>query len=180
MSHTKSSNPTYSKSIFRATDKPKTILTKPQSYSKAIQHWRYIADRTGIISYANLPPLWMFSGRNNIFLWLTGWSFSSFNIFHRHIARVATIQAIVHSIGWSAIEIDCKSKSLPHVLTRKCVLKATRWLFHILLEAEVLVYGRNGTYNLLLLVHSTKCSTGHDYYELASGPLLRLASHETL
>ncbi|RVX66609.1 hypothetical protein B0A52_09360 [Exophiala mesophila] len=74
-------------------------------YTKPIQAWRYISDRTGIICYANLPLLWMFSGRNNVFLWLTGWSFSSFNIFHRHIARIATIQAIVHSIGWSAIEI---------------------------------------------------------------------------
>lgn len=50
----------------------------------------------------------MFSGRNNIFLWLTGWSFSTFNIFHRNVARIATIQAIVHSIGYTAIEANCK------------------------------------------------------------------------
>lgn len=50
----------------------------------------------------------MFSGRNNIFIWATGWSFSTFNIFHRNIARVATLQAIVHSIGWSAIEGNCE------------------------------------------------------------------------
>ncbi|KAE8441763.1 hypothetical protein EG329_004321 [Mollisiaceae sp. DMI_Dod_QoI] len=73
-------------------------------YTPAIQTWRYVADRTGILCYANLPMLWMFSGRNNVFMWATGWSFSTFNTFHRNIARVATIQAIVHSIGWSAIE----------------------------------------------------------------------------
>lgn len=71
-----------------------------------MQYWRYIADRTGIISYANLPILWMFSGRNNVFLWLTGWSFSTFNIFHRHVARIATIQAIIHSICYSALEAN--------------------------------------------------------------------------
>ncbi|KAF2502862.1 hypothetical protein BU16DRAFT_554894 [Lophium mytilinum] len=65
------------------------------------QVWRYVADRTGILSYANLPLLWMFSGRNNIFIWATGWSFSTFNIFHRHIARIATLQAIVHSIAYT-------------------------------------------------------------------------------
>ncbi|KAJ5826477.1 hypothetical protein N7447_003240 [Penicillium robsamsonii] len=59
---------------------------------------RYSADRTGIMSFANLPLLWLFGGRNNIFLWATGWSFASFNIFHRHVARVATVQATVHSI----------------------------------------------------------------------------------
>ncbi|KAH6692727.1 ferric reductase NAD binding domain-containing protein [Plectosphaerella plurivora] len=65
------------------------------------QTWRYIADRTGIICYANLPLLWMFSGRNNIFIWLTGWEFSVFNLFHRHIARVATMQAIIHSVSYT-------------------------------------------------------------------------------
>ncbi|PNP51817.1 hypothetical protein THARTR1_07586 [Trichoderma harzianum] len=65
------------------------------------QLWRYISDRAGIIAYANLPLMWMFSGRNNIFIWLTGWSFSTFNLFHRHIARIATLQAIIHSIGYT-------------------------------------------------------------------------------
>ncbi len=83
------------------------------SYTPAIQTWRYVADRTGILCYANLPMLWMFSGRNNVFMWATGWSFSTFNTFHRNIARVATIQAIVHSIGWSAIEGNCKCFHFP-------------------------------------------------------------------
>ena len=56
------------------------------------------------MSYANLPLLWMFSGRNNVFLWATGWSFATFNVFHRHIAMIATIQAIVHSIGYTGFE----------------------------------------------------------------------------
>jgi ferric-chelate reductase len=50
------------------------------------------------MSFANFPLLWLFAGRNNIFLWASGWSFASFNIFHRHVARVATLQAVVHSL----------------------------------------------------------------------------------
>ncbi|EFW99861.1 serine/threonine-protein kinase [Grosmannia clavigera kw1407] len=69
----------------------------------ALQMWRYIGDRTGYMSYGNLPLLWMFSGRNNVFLWLTGWSFTTFNLFHRHIARIATVQAIIHSIAYTVI-----------------------------------------------------------------------------
>ncbi|KAL7897248.1 ferric reductase like transmembrane component domain-containing protein [Trichoderma sp. SZMC 28014] len=68
----------------------------------APQIWRYIADRAGIMAYSNLPLMWMFSGRNNIFIWLTGWQFSTFNLFHRHIARIATLQAIFHSIAYTA------------------------------------------------------------------------------
>lgn len=60
------------------------------------------------MSFANLPLLWLFGGRNNIFLWATGWSFASFNIFHRHVARVATVQAIVHSILYVVIFIQSK------------------------------------------------------------------------
>lgn len=77
-----------------------------------MQTWRYISDRSGIICYANLPWLWMFSGRNNIILWATGWRFSTFNIFHRHIARIATVEAIVHSIGYTVMEMNCEEIQL--------------------------------------------------------------------
>lgn len=56
------------------------------------------------VCFYNLPWLWIFAGRNNIFIWLTGWSFQTFNIFHRHIARLAVVQAIVHSISYSVLE----------------------------------------------------------------------------
>ncbi|KAL2856444.1 ferric reductase like transmembrane component-domain-containing protein [Aspergillus pseudoustus] len=61
---------------------------------------RYIADRTGIISFANLPLLWLFAGRNNICAWATGWNFATFNVFHRHVAWIATIQAVVHTVTY--------------------------------------------------------------------------------
>ncbi|OAX80170.1 hypothetical protein ACJ72_05504 [Emergomyces africanus] len=58
------------------------------------------------MSYANLSLLWLFGSRNNPFLWATGWSFSTFNLFHRAIARVATIQAIIHSIGYTVLTLQ--------------------------------------------------------------------------
>lgn len=57
-----------------------------------------MADRTGIVSFANLPLLWLFAGRNNICAWATGWNFATFNIFHRHVAWIATIQAVAHTV----------------------------------------------------------------------------------
>lgn len=61
-----------------------------------------------MLAYANLCLLWLFGGRNNPFLWATGWKFSTFNLFHRAIARVATIQAIVHSIGYTVLVMRSK------------------------------------------------------------------------
>ncbi|OKL56846.1 hypothetical protein UA08_07986 [Talaromyces atroroseus] len=61
---------------------------------------RYIADRTGIMSFANLFLILIFAGRNNILIWSTGWSFAKFNIFHRHVAWIATLQAVIHTLAY--------------------------------------------------------------------------------
>ncbi|OJK04912.1 hypothetical protein ASPACDRAFT_19883 [Aspergillus aculeatus ATCC 16872] len=67
------------------------------------QNWQYSSDRTGILSYACLPFLWLFGGRNNIFLWATDFNVQSFNIFHRHVAWACTLLAIVHSINYTVV-----------------------------------------------------------------------------
>jgi hypothetical protein len=67
------------------------------------QLWRYVSDRTGIISMANFPLIWLFGTRNNVLLWLTGWDFAAYNNFHRWVARVSTIQAVVHSLGYTRL-----------------------------------------------------------------------------
>lgn len=66
------------------------------------QVWRFFADRTGYLSYANTAVFFAFGIRNNILIWMTGWSFGTFNRFHRWTARVATVEAILHSIGYTA------------------------------------------------------------------------------
>ncbi|WVQ86162.1 hypothetical protein IAT38_008330 [Cryptococcus sp. DSM 104549] len=67
---------------------------------------RFYADRTAIMSFYNLPILTMLAGRNDVILWITGWSFASMNIFHRWVARVTVVQGILHSIFWTIIEWD--------------------------------------------------------------------------
>ncbi|KAI9730324.1 MAG: hypothetical protein M1818_008227 [Claussenomyces sp. TS43310] len=67
------------------------------------QRWRYIADRTGIIAIANLSMIWLFGTHNNFLLWITGWDFATFNNFHRWVARVATLEAIVHAIAYTVL-----------------------------------------------------------------------------
>ncbi|KAJ6027669.1 FAD-binding 8 [Penicillium canescens] len=67
------------------------------------KNWQYSSDRTGILSYACLPFLWLFSGRNNIFLWATNFTNQSFITFHRHVAWACTLLAAVHSINYSVV-----------------------------------------------------------------------------
>ncbi|GJC84319.1 ferric/cupric reductase transmembrane component B [Colletotrichum liriopes] len=68
--------------------------------------WRYVADRTGIISFANFPIIWLFGMRNNLLMWVTGWDFGTYNNFHRWVARVATLQAVIHSVGYVVLVLD--------------------------------------------------------------------------
>ncbi|KAK2747992.1 hypothetical protein FQN57_001583 [Myotisia sp. PD_48] len=66
----------------------------------------YISCRTGVIAFALAPLVILFSGRNNILLWVTNWSHSTYMLLHRWVARIFTIQVIVHSIVELVLYID--------------------------------------------------------------------------
>ncbi|EXJ83520.1 hypothetical protein A1O1_07143 [Capronia coronata CBS 617.96] len=66
-----------------------------------LQYARYIGDRTGVMGTANLTLIYLFATRNNLLLWITGWSFETFMQFHRWVARVSTVQAIIHSLAYT-------------------------------------------------------------------------------
>ena len=61
----------------------------------------FVGNRTGTLSLVNLSMAILFAGRNNLLLALTGWSQSTFLVLHRWAARVATVQAVVHSIVYT-------------------------------------------------------------------------------
>jgi hypothetical protein len=71
----------------------------PDQYK--LQLTRYVAGRSGILAVAQLPLLIAFAGRNNVLIWLTGWSFSTFNVGHKWVARVCLIQSFIHSVGFT-------------------------------------------------------------------------------
>ncbi|ORX40124.1 ferric reductase like transmembrane component-domain-containing protein [Kockovaella imperatae] len=57
----------------------------------------YVANRAGVLSFANVPLLILFAGRNNILLSLTNWSHSTFLLLHKVVAVLATLEACLHS-----------------------------------------------------------------------------------
>ncbi|KAK0751388.1 ferric reductase-like transmembrane component [Schizothecium vesticola] len=58
----------------------------------------YALYRTGTLGFALLPIVFLFASRNNLLLWVTNWSHSTFLLLHRWAARVFTLYVVVHSI----------------------------------------------------------------------------------
>ncbi|KAF2215486.1 hypothetical protein CERZMDRAFT_105155 [Cercospora zeae-maydis SCOH1-5] len=72
---------------------------------KRVQLARYVGDRTGFLSIAQLPMVWVFASRNDPIIWLTGWSFATFNRFHRLVARISVVHAVVHSVAYTVFAV---------------------------------------------------------------------------
>jgi NAD(P)H-flavin reductase len=62
---------------------------------------RYVADRTGIMSFGKIPLLILFAGRNNFLLWVTGWSYSTCLHFHKILAWWMSLDAMIHSVAYT-------------------------------------------------------------------------------
>ncbi|KAJ5927782.1 hypothetical protein N7466_006738 [Penicillium verhagenii] len=138
---------------------------------------RYSADRTGIMAFANLPLLWLFGGRNNILIWATGWSFATYNIFHRHVARVATVQALAHAALYLVIYI--RANKLWKIFYKVYILwgiLAVLVMFFLLLSS--LDRLRFSNYEIFLIIHivlsvvtlvgcfyHTAIFEGHEYWQ---------------
>lgn len=75
-------------------DSPNSIWTV-----QSAEMGRKIADRTGIMVLYLIPPLILFAGRNNFTSWISGWSYSRFNIIHHWMGRIVTLLIIVHAVG---------------------------------------------------------------------------------
>ncbi|RYO74052.1 hypothetical protein DL764_010997 [Monosporascus ibericus] len=65
----------------------------------------YVANRAGVLSFANLPLLILYAGRNNVLLWLTNWSHSTFLLLHRWVALMCILQACLHSALWLHLHV---------------------------------------------------------------------------
>lgn len=69
--------------------------------SNQFEMCEYVGNRTGTLSLVNMSIAILFAGRNNILIAVTGWSQTTFLTLHRWAARVATLQAVVHSIVYT-------------------------------------------------------------------------------
>ncbi|KAL4803397.1 ferric reductase like transmembrane component-domain-containing protein [Aspergillus unguis] len=120
--------------------------------STTTQLLRYAADRTGILSFANIPLVWLFAGRNNICAWATGWNFATFNVFHRHVAWIATAQAVVHTVFY--IVLFFENSNPWRKLQKPYLLWGTLGVvLMVLILPAAVKWLRHRTYETFLLIH---------------------------
>lgn len=83
------------------------VLTAVNYESKQPHEWyatqqqeikAYIFYRTGVLAFVLAPLVILFSSRNNILLWMTNWSHSTFLLLHRWVARMFALQVLLHSL----------------------------------------------------------------------------------
>ncbi|KAK0741572.1 hypothetical protein B0T18DRAFT_440770 [Schizothecium vesticola] len=58
----------------------------------------YVFYRTGYLTFALMPLVLLFSSRNNVLLWVTNWSHSTFFLLHRWVARICALLAFLHTL----------------------------------------------------------------------------------
>lgn len=64
-----------------------------------------LAGRSGVLAVALAPLVILFAGRNNILLWATNWSRSTFILLHRWTARLFALHVVLHAVLELAKEI---------------------------------------------------------------------------
>jgi predicted ferric reductase len=78
---------------------PSAFMWYPSLYAEIRSK---VAARTGVLAMGLAPLVLLFAGRNSFLLWVTNWSHSTYLLLHRWVARLFSIQVILHSV----LELD--------------------------------------------------------------------------
>lgn len=72
---------------------------QPNSWysTQSLEIRTYVANRFGVLSFANIAISILFAGRNNLLVWITDWSHATFLLYHRWTAFISVLQACLHS-----------------------------------------------------------------------------------
>lgn len=112
----------------------------------------YISARTGVLAFALAPLVILFSGRNNILLWLTNWSHSTYMVLHRWVARIFALQVILHSI--TELELYRRMGELAtEQVTPYWIWGIVATLCVVLMVVISTLFFRRISYELFLIVH---------------------------
>ncbi|KAG8629770.1 hypothetical protein KVT40_001389 [Elsinoe batatas] len=110
-----------------------------------------IRNRTGVLSFVNMVPLFLFAGRNNILIRLLDISFDSYNMMHRWLGRIAVLHAIAHTVAY------CTNK-----------VETTGWksLAASMAASKTILTGTIGTAAFIFLMMHSPSVVRHAYYEV--------------
>lgn len=111
-----------------------------------------VSNRAGIIASTQIPLLTLFALRNSFLIKISGWSFSTFNAYHRAISRVTVLLAIIHAAAkhemMLSFHVPLRLIYFPTALFRLGVGALCLWIIMILLGFFRVKY-----YEVFLFVH---------------------------
>lgn len=115
------------------------------------------ADRLSLVFAANLPLLYLLAAKTQPLTYLTGYSYSSLNIFHRRLASFLCLLALLHSVGmagvWYLLLRPQGFTLLRFVLSRIIILGILALLCYELLYLTSLSSFRARRYEVFLFLH---------------------------
>jgi len=124
----------------------------PWGFSPREEILAYIGYRTGHFGYMLLLLVILFSSRNNVLLWVTDWSYDTYLVLHRWVARMFAVYAIIHSVTLLGTYTGSGSYAAES--------KEPYWLWGIVatvLTCAMLIFSmlwfRRMTYELFLIMH---------------------------
>jgi hypothetical protein len=106
----------------------------------------YVLYRTGTLGFMLLPIVFLFALRNNILLWLTTWSHSTYLLLHRWVARVFMLYVVIHSIIGLRVYVQ-------YAQTEWWIWGAVATLGTVILTIGSGLYVRVAQYELFLISH---------------------------
>ncbi|GAB1312357.1 Ferric oxidoreductase domain-containing protein [Madurella fahalii] len=106
----------------------------------------YVLYRTGTLAFMLLPIVFLFASRNNVLLWLTTWSHSTYLLLHRWVARVFMLYVVIHSIIGLRVYAH-------YAQTEWWIWGAVATLATVMLAIGSGLYVRAAQYELFLICH---------------------------
>ncbi|KXX77003.1 Ferric/cupric reductase transmembrane component 1 [Madurella mycetomatis] len=76
------------------------VIHQPQSTfgSLSEQTLSIVGNRAGVMAMGNTVALFLFAARNNVLLWITDWSYSTYLLLHRWLGYWAVFHTVLHSV----------------------------------------------------------------------------------
>jgi predicted ferric reductase len=106
--------------------------------------------RAGTLALANMVPLIVMAGRNNLLIGLLQISFDTYNLLHRWIGRIVVFEIVTHAIAWA----------IPGVANH-----GWTGAWKIVMETPFLRFGGFGMAALLLISIQSVSPIRHAFYE---------------
>ncbi|CAN6660953.1 ferric/cupric reductase transmembrane component 2 [Trichomonascus vanleenenianus] len=121
---------------------------------KKIQVVKTGAVKAGIAATVLSPLFFLFAGRNNFLLWLTGWPLDTFNVFHKWIGRWVIVLLSVHGLMYT-INSELQNKLYTNYHKPYYRWGTVGYLATLFIFFQAMHFFRTRNYELFLYVHIT-------------------------